>query len=426
MLVFKGGSWVTRVVTHILDLGEIPTEGIKVSFHRTSASTDLLKPSQIERYLHDPKWPNNTLFTQATQDVDCYNITGHQPCNDTSEYQLTDPICNNPDVGYCGRLGQIPSWCYLTNASRLIDIVNKLINQHSSFWELPRDIYWVCGREAYKWLPVGVKGTCTLARLTPSTFVISNDDIDMRAAPKHMLYRRAADNKERENGRPHVVQMGITNKLFSTIFIYPMVMQIWDKLVEATNYLDDQIYDILEITNTSVSVQNQLMIVTNQHAIVLDYLTAAQGGMCQIIGPTCCHYIDTSGTIQMHHQLENIQKLRDKYAKDNEINRDKWWGDTFSILNPATWLKGVGGWIGGVLQLIIHITVIALIVYVSIKLIFLCMKRCKPRPAADTKILLSTSSDTQVPLLHRHSAEGYTAYIKTFQKKIENKKNQVV
>lgn len=36
----------------------------------------------------------------------------------------------------------------------------------------------------------------------------------------------------------------------------------------------------------------------NQHTVVLDYLTAAQGGMCQIIGPTCCHYVDTSGIVR--------------------------------------------------------------------------------------------------------------------------------
>ncbi|XP_056416440.1 syncytin-A-like [Hyla sarda] len=375
ILTFKRGSWVACEVTQILDLGRIPTQGIKVSFSRTSVSTDTFKPSQIERYLHDNNWLNNSPFPQGTGE-ECYNMTGHQKFSESSYYQPYDPTCNNPDVGYCGTLGQKPGWCYMTNASRLSDIVNKLINQNSSYWELPRDTYWVCGREAYKWLPVGVNGTCTLARLTPSTFVIPNKDVDMRAVPRHMLYQRAADNKERENGRPHVVQMGTANKLFSTLLVYPMMMQMWDKLVEATAYLDDQIYDILEITNTSVSVQNQLMIVTNQHAIVLDYLTAAQGGMCQIIGPTCCHYIDTPSTIQMHHQLESIQKLREQYTKDNDQNKGKWWGDTFSIMNPATWLKGIGGWIGGSIHFILQVAVVILLSYLVIKLLMICISHC--------------------------------------------------
>ncbi|KAM4012504.1 uncharacterized protein ACNLHF_004817, partial [Anomaloglossus baeobatrachus] len=222
-----------------------------------------------------------------------------------------------------------------------VDLVHRLVLQHSALWDLPRGMYWVCGYNAYKWLPVGVKGSCTLARLTPATFIVPYDQLDAQVLPKHMIFKRAADNKPRESGRPHVVQMGTANKIFSTFFLYPMIMQMWDKLVESTDYLDDQIFAVLDIVNTSVAVQQQLIIVTNQHTLVLDYLTAAQGGMCQIIGPACCHYIDPKGQLQLRAKLNDIQKLRDKYQKDNDVNKDSWWANTFSFLNPANWFKGI-------------------------------------------------------------------------------------
>ncbi|KAM4012704.1 uncharacterized protein ACNLHF_004589 [Anomaloglossus baeobatrachus] len=295
----------------------------------------------------DSWWANTFSFLNPAnwfKGETCSNISGNLMCNDYSEYRANDPTCNNPNVGYCSPIGQQPGWCLLSNVSIFVDLVHRLVLQHSALWDLPRGMYWVCGYNAYKWLPVGVKGSCTLARLTPATFIVPYDQLDAQVLPKHMIFKRAADNKPRESGRPHVVQMGTANKIFSTFFLYPMIMQMWDKLVESTDYLDDQIFAVLDIVNTSVAVQQQLIIVTNQHTLVLDYLTAAQGGMCQIIGPACCHYIDPKGQLQLRAKLNDIQKLRDKYQKDNDVNKDSWWANTFSFLNPANWFKGLGGW----------------------------------------------------------------------------------
>ncbi|KAM3936974.1 uncharacterized protein RB166_002689 [Leptodactylus fuscus] len=206
----------------------------------------------------------------------------------------------------------------LKNVSSFVDLVHKLISQHSSFFDLPPQMYWACGNNAYKWLPMGVKGTCTIVRLTPATFVV--DKLKAKAIPKHTLYKRAADNIRRKSGRPHLVQMSTGNKIVSTVLVYPMIMQTWDKLVEATNYLDDQIWGILGVLNTTIAVQNQLIIVTNQHILVLDYVTEAQDGMCQVVGPTCCHYINPEGNIKGKQKLEDIYKQREEYEKENYDN----------------------------------------------------------------------------------------------------------
>ncbi|XP_073435450.1 syncytin-A-like [Dendrobates tinctorius] len=352
--------------------------GLQVSFNVTSHSTDAFKPILLERRLHNTSWEYSNLFPQGNNET-CFNISGNIPCNESSGYEKGTPTCGNPDVGYCSPLGQLPNWCMLQNVSAFIDLVHRLVLQHSALWDLSSDMYWICGDNAYKWLPVGVKGACNLGRLTPATFVIPNDQLNTQSIPKHTLYKRAADNTPRLSGRPHIVQMSVANKIVSSIFIYPMITQMWDKLVRATDYLDDQIWDILDILNTTVAVQNQLIIATNQHTIVLDYLTAAQGGMCQVIGPACCHYIDPNSIIKLKLKIEDVQKLRDQYDKDNDRTKDSWWSDTFSFLNPANWFKGIGGWITGIILSLLRIVVCIFVIYVLLKLVFWCISVCKKR-----------------------------------------------
>lgn len=49
-----------------------------------------------------------------------------------------------------------------------------------------------------------------------------------------------------------------------------------------------------------------------QHRLVLDYLTASQGGMCTIVGTGCCNYIGNytkaEGAIISH--VERVQQLK--------------------------------------------------------------------------------------------------------------------
>ncbi|XP_073528953.1 uncharacterized protein [Phyllobates terribilis] len=368
-LALNGNKWVPRNKSSLTNLGFILTEGLQISFNATSSTADAFKLSLLERYIHNHSWVHANLFIKGTNDT-CFKISGNIPCNESSEYKPSDPTCGNPNVGYCSPLGQMPSWCMLSNNTVFINLVHNLVLQHSALWDLPSATYWVCGNNAYKWLPVGVGGTCMLARLTPATYLIPHSKVDMRAIPLHTIYKRAKDHTPHPSGRPHLVQMSIPNKIASTVFLYPMVTQMWDKLVEVADYLDDQIWNILEVINTIVAVQNQLIIVASQHTLVLDYLTAAQGGMCQVIGPACCHYIDPDSTIRLKTKMEDIRKLKEEYNKHNELTKDNWWSDTFSFLNPANWFKGIGGWIAGILQGVLHIAACILLIYVLLKLVF--------------------------------------------------------
>lgn len=100
---------------------------------------------------------------------------------------------------------------------------------------------------------------------------------------------------------------------------------------------------------------DQIALVVNQHTLVLDYLTAAQGGMCQIVGPACCHYVDNSSTVQIRADVHEARQMIEKFRKEN-VGKD-WnpdWPEWLSWLNPSNWFKGVGGWFGGILHALMN------------------------------------------------------------------------
>lgn len=72
----------------------------------------------------------------------------------------------------------------------------------------------------------------------------------------------------------------------------------------------DYVFDALNNTN---AITQQLIIVTNQHAMVLDYLTASQGGLCQVVGPACCHYLNSDGVFQIQHDMEQARKVKEEF-----------------------------------------------------------------------------------------------------------------
>lgn len=72
----------------------------------------------------------------------------------------------------------------------LIDIVATMLYGNTYKFQLPSNVYYACGHIAYKWLPYGAVGSCTLTRLIPATWVWGNKDLPYEAIPKHTLQKR--------------------------------------------------------------------------------------------------------------------------------------------------------------------------------------------------------------------------------------------
>lgn len=142
-------------------------------------------------------------------------------------------------------------------------------------FQLPSNVYYACGHNAYKWFPYGAVGSCTLTRLIPATWVWENKDLPYQAIPKHTLQKRQVQPKANRQ---------LTHLPWQEKFGYSLTLvglpvknsHSIEHLAELFDNITEYIYDALNNTN---AMTEQLILVTNQHAVVLDYLTAAQGGV---------------------------------------------------------------------------------------------------------------------------------------------------
>ena len=64
----------------------------------------------------------------------------------------------------------------------------------------------------------------------------------------------------------------------------------------------------------------QLKKVVLEHRLTLNYLTAAQGGMCKVFHTDCCIYISDNENIIKGH----LAKIRELQNKARDIAKDRW------------------------------------------------------------------------------------------------------
>lgn len=122
----------------------------------------------------------------------------------------------------------------------------------------------------------------------------------------------------------------------------------WIGVGEVCDHVEINRYALLRLINATIEAAtgnkaefDALRQMVMQNREVLDLLTASQGGVCKIIGQTCCTYIpDESGdggTITM--ALQNLTALQ-KYVDDHTPG---------AIPSPSvfSWLFGIGwkGWL---------------------------------------------------------------------------------
>ncbi|XP_075718517.1 uncharacterized protein LOC142759807 [Rhinoderma darwinii] len=370
----ENGKWVPKNVTKTLTLGEIPIKGIKISFNKTQQTSDVFRPSLVERYIHNGSWEYGHFFPSGSK-TDCKRYPGYMEETDLQGNETM--YCGCTGV-YHGSLGTNCPWCVLQQSFPLVHFAHMLTLGSMQWFDLPHDIYIVCGHNAYKWIPQTTTGTCTLARLQSATWTWDKDALPYDKVPKHMLYKR--EGKQKAHPLVHLpwhTKLGYALSIFGGPIRNAHNIE---KLAELFDNITELIFDAL---NVSSVLTRQLITVTNQHTLVLDYLTASQGGMCQIVGPACCHYIDPQGTVQIKHDIEQAKQLKEEFRKAN--SEEDWnldWPDWLSWLNPASWFRGIGGWAAGLMQGALHILLIILIIYVFVKLVaclipMLCKKAKK-------------------------------------------------
>lgn len=152
----------------------------------------------------------------------------------------------------------------------------------------PVGMYWVCGNLAYPYLPVNYKGRCGLAYVVPA----------MRAThslPEKPSLRRVRRATSDVFGTHH--QSPFKNALGPLLPFYG-VMSALDQIADLSHSVEVIANETGKALRLISSELASVRLLALQNRAALDFLLAARGGTCAVIGSECCTFVpDYNGTI---------------------------------------------------------------------------------------------------------------------------------
>uniref|UniRef100_A0A8C5PC20 Uncharacterized protein n=1 Tax=Leptobrachium leishanense TaxID=445787 RepID=A0A8C5PC20_9ANUR len=242
----------------------------------------------------------------------------------------------------------------------------------------PPGYYFICGKKAYNWLPLHARGVCYVGKVLPATWYMNDAefmDTQIHKIPPHILMRRELPAQ----GNIHETDMTIQAKEqeFKPLFTIPWVNRCCIKkafsfIMDLADLMDNitALYD-----KNFVIVASELKMIKKevlQHRLVLDYLTASQGGMCMVLGTACCNYVgnDTRAEDAIMSHIQKVQDLKNQFRAAHIETAWSGWDSLLDWINPLNWFKGLGGWFSGIFHSLLYIIGIYIFVYL--------MCRCLP------------------------------------------------
>ncbi|MBN3324182.1 SYCY2 protein, partial [Atractosteus spatula] len=209
------------------------------------------------------------------------------------------------------------------------------------------DWYWQCGAEVYDSLPPQWRGVCALVTLHHPILVVPVDSHLLDSTQplitqKGTLANRALTWAERHS--PSLVGIPDDYRLFSAAeMVFSSGLSIQSianaRWLQLTRY---EMYSFINITLDGLDAIKQelrgVRLMGLQNRFVLDLQNAASGGVCALIGDSCCTYIpandDDYGNLTLAiHRLEELK---------NRVNQERGIGNEFPFFS---WLKSsFGSW----------------------------------------------------------------------------------
>ncbi|KAK6469000.1 syncytin-2-like [Huso huso] len=237
------------------------------------------------------------------------------------------------------------------------------------------DVYWLCGVNVWAMLPPGWQGCCTLVRLNMSLIIIPTT-------------QHAKTRRKRALGDPNNVPLEHRRST------------AWDKFwrgvlpaygaMEAAHDLDRIGYHLESFCNatllgfsTLTAEVKEIRLMVLQNRAALDYLLAAEGGVCAVVGEHCCTYIPDISE-NMTDVANQLNRLRSAIMEE-EHGKEGW--------EPFAWVKTLLGTWGSTL---FHWVIYGLVVLLVLVLVLACVKKLctKMVNSALTMPLLTTGKDS--------------------------------
>ncbi|XP_058494199.1 endogenous retrovirus group 3 member 1 Env polyprotein-like [Solea solea] len=225
----------------------------------------------------------------------------------------------------------------------------SILARHSASCSVssPEGMYWVCGNLAYPYLPVDYKGRCGLAHVVPAMRVAHSLP---QKAPLKRTRRGVSDIFGTHSQSPFKNALG---PLLPFYGVMSALDQISD-LSRALEVIANETGKALTLLSHELASVRLLAL---QNRAALDFLLAAQGGTCAVIGSECCTFVpDYSANIS-----DIVSHLHDTAKAVHQ--------DSSSI---SDWLSNI---FGPMSYHIVEVLVILAVFIVLFSLFMSCMKR---------------------------------------------------
>ena len=218
------------------------------------------------------------------------------------------------------------------------------------------DVWWICGKWAYRQLPANWMGSCYVGCLIPGVWLL-NDVIE---TPKIRVQRDIDLKQIASGGRQHwgedewpperIVQhydpaTWDQHELIAGMRSSGYLTNRIIRLQAVVEIITNKTADALKLAATQLTQLRQVVI---QNRLALDYLLAAEGGVCKLVNDSnCCIDIDDNG--------QAIINLAEEMKKVAHVPVQTWKGWDFDWL--TNWLPGTG-WLKQIFFVVVLIFVV--------------------------------------------------------------------
>nr|XP_049581848.1 endogenous retrovirus group PABLB member 1 Env polyprotein-like [Syngnathus scovelli] len=247
--------------------------------------------------------------------------------------------------------------------------------------------WWLCGHKVYPMLPANWTGVCAPVWVTDHTYRI-----------RHHLLTGAHNSTGRRRRAvatfdPHDPVWGANvpddHKVWSVgdkvvLALFPQIgVGKLSLFIETLNYRFQSFVNLsLQVNDGQNREIQAIRLMVLQNRMVLDLLTAAQGGVCHIIGTSCCTYIPGENDTHINDAMNSLKNLQQAMSKDKVPHQF----DFFSWLFSGNW------W-----QLLLKLLSPVLVVLVVLCLFTTCVIPCLK--SAVSKFVSSTVAQVHIQLL---------------------------
>lgn len=249
----------------------------------------------------------------------------------------------------------------------------------------PEGYIWKCGHMFYLYLPKDWCGTCSLARLQPSSYIISEEGTSFQSTElkkrefKPIQVYQPFSNTE---GRKPLYNdaKGIFHTLFPMAGIASLMKrmnEVWWTLENITDILADM-SNLLANDPEKQAMRTMLM----QHQVALDTLFASEGGLCTVVGEHCCTYIPNThdNWTFIHDRVQGLADFLKSQESSQEFQNTSW-----DFMN---WLT-TGRWYEVLLKIAIPFIVILILFCLFVSCVLPCIRSMMNKMITNTMVQYS-------------------------------------